>query len=192
MGLGDWLKRRFGGGSTQMVPFYDVANRRVVQIPASELRPGTVQGKVQGIEGLVWLLPDQLQQGAIKHPEFDEGIRDFIRQIQAAFAEQRPLLFEEWEDGFRRDASPEREIAIWSHAADVYTAFTRTEPSAERRRDVYRCIVACLTLGPDVVWHVLRPEVLSRPEAARVVDRFFGKTSEPGSGASRGRDADPS
>jgi hypothetical protein len=46
-----------------------------------------------------------------------------VRQIQAAFAEHRQLTFEEWEEGFRRDANPEREIAIWSHAADVYITF---------------------------------------------------------------------
>src|SRR5262245_41215003 len=122
MGLRDWLKRRFGGGprTAEMVRFYDVESRRVVDIPASVLRPGAVQAQVQGIDGLVWLLPDQLKQGEIKHPEFDEGIRDYIRQIQGAFAEHRPLSFEEWEDGFRRDADPEREIALWSHAADVY------------------------------------------------------------------------
>src|SRR5438477_2186522 len=166
MGLGDWLKRRFGHGrsSGEMVPFFDVESGRVVQIPATELRPGAVQARVQGIEGLVWLLPDQLKPGEVKHPPFDEDVRAYIRQIQAAFAEHRPLSFEEWEDGFRRDAEPAREIALWSHAADVYTAFAGTEPSPERRKDVYRCIVACLTTGPDTVWHVLRPAVLSRAE----------------------------
>jgi hypothetical protein len=190
MGLRDWLKRRFGsgGGSTQMVPFFDVESGRVVQIPVSELRPGTVQARVQGIEGLVWLLPDQLKQGNIKHPPFDEGIRAYIRQIQEAFAEQRSLSFDEWEDGFRRDTNPEREIAIWSHAADIYTAFAGSEPSAERRRDMYRCIVACLTSGPDAVWHVLKLEVLSRVEAAQVVNRFFGKSAEPGPSANQPRE----
>ena len=177
MGLSDWLKRRFGGGGrpTEMVPFFDVASGRVVRIPASELRPGVVQARMQGVEGLVWLLPDQLQQGEVRHPPFDEGIRAYIRQIQEAFAEHRPLSFEEWEDGFRRDANPEREIALWSHAADVYTAFAGGEPSPGRRKDVYRCIVACLTTTPDNVWHVLRPAVLTRAEAEQVVHRFYGK-----------------
>jgi hypothetical protein len=180
MGLGDWLKRRFGnrGGSSEMVQFYDVESRRIVQIPASELRPGAVRAQVQGIEGLVWLLPRQLKQGDVKHPPFEEEIRAYIRQIQEAFAEQRTLSFEEWEDGFRRDANPEREIALWSHAADIYTAFAGSEPSAERRRDIYRCIVACLTSGPDAVWHVLKPEFISRVEAEKVVHRFFGKNAE--------------
>jgi len=179
MGLGNWLKRRFGNGGrpTKMVPFFDVPSGRVVQIPAAELRPGTVQARVDGIDGIVWLLPDELQQGPIQHPEFGEDIREYIRQIHTAFAEHRSLSFEEWEEGFRRDTNPEREIAIWSHAADVYTAFADVEPSAERRGDVYRCIVACMTSGPADVWHVLKPEVLSRSEAEQVVNRFFGKSA---------------
>jgi hypothetical protein len=181
MGLRDWLRRAFGKRqpSQEMVPFLDVEAGRVVNIPACELRPGTIQVQLLGSNEVVWALPQQLRQGEIKHPEFNEGVRAYIRQIQDAFAEQRPLSFEEWEEGFRRDAHPEREIALWSHAADVYTAFTKEEPSAERRRDVYRCIMTCLTTGPDGVWNVLRPEVLTRDEAEQIVNRFFGNRGEP-------------
>lgn len=181
MGLGDWLRRLFGGRSrsTEMVPFLDVEAGRVVRIPASELRPGVVQVRLHPSGELVWALPEQLRPGERKHLEFDEGIREYIRQIQTAFAEHYPLSFEEWEDGFRRDANPEREIALWSHAGDVYTAFAGTEPDAARRKDVYECIVACMTTGPAAVWKVLRPKVLSRAEAEQVVQRFFGKQFRP-------------
>jgi hypothetical protein len=180
MGLGDWLRKAFSvrRPSQEMVPFLDVEAGRVVRIPASELRPGAMQVRLQDSGEVVWALPEQILAGEVKHAEFDEGIRDYIRQIQDAFAEQRPLSFEEWEEGFRRDTNPEREIALWSHAADVYIAFTASEPSAESRRDVYRCIVTCMATSPDAVWHVLRPEVLSREEAGRVVNRFFGKRAE--------------
>jgi hypothetical protein len=177
MGLGDWLRKVFGRKPPrETVPFYDVESRRVVRIPAAELRPGAVRARVQGIEEVVWVWPDQLEPSEVKHPPFAEDVRDYIRQIQATFAEHRPLSFEEWENGFRRDANPAQEIALWSHAADVYTAFAGTEPSAARRKDLYRCIVACLTAGPDGVWHVLRLEALSRAEAEPVVNRFFGKS----------------
>jgi len=177
MGLGDWLRKTFGGWppSREMVPFLDAEAGRVVRIPSSELRPGAVQVRLQGTDEVVWALPEQLHQGEIQHPEFDEGIRDYIRQIQAAFAEHRPLSFEDWEEGFRRDGNPEREIAIWSHAADIYSAFTADESSAARRRDVYRSIVTCMTTRPDTVWKVLRPEALSQAEAEQLVNRFFGK-----------------
>lgn len=176
MGLGDWLRKLFGRRSArqEMVPFLDAENGRVVRIPAAELRPGAVRVRLLNTGEVVWALPEQLQMGEIKHPEFDEQTRDCIRQIQAAFAEHRPLSFEEWEDGFRRDTTPAREIAIWLHAAEVYTAFVESEPSVERRRDIYRCVVTCMTTGPDEVWYVLRPQVLSREEAEQVVGRFFG------------------
>ncbi len=182
MGLGDWLRKMFGGRrhsqdpSQEMVPFLDAETGRVVRIPASELHSGAIQIRLQGSDEVIWALAEQLHQGEIKHPEFDEGIREYVRRIQAAFAEHRSLSFEEWEEGFRRDANPEKEIALWTHAANVYTAFAGNEPAADRRKDIYRCIMTCLTTGPDAVWKVLRPELLSQVEAEQVVNRFFGKT----------------
>lgn len=180
MGLRGWFRRRFGRAEnrTGMVRFYDVETRRLVHIPASELRPGAVQAQVEGIDGPVWLLAEQLRPGAVKHAPFEEGVRDYIRHIRESFVEHNDLSLDEWEEGFRRDAHPEQEIALWSHAANVYTAFARDEPSASRRGDLYRCIIACLTTGPDAVWHILQPEVLDREEAQRVVNRFFGRSAE--------------
>jgi len=164
----------------ETVRFYDVDTGKVVTIPAAELAPGAMRAQVHGIDGIVWLLADKLNPGGLKHPPFQEDVRNDIRQIQAAFAEQRPLSFEEWEDGFRRDANPGPEIALWCHAADVYTAFAAEETSAIRRREVFRCIGACMIACPDSVWRVFKAEALSRSEAEAVVVRFYGKQAEPG------------
>ena len=159
----------------ETVRFYDVDTGKLVTIPASELAPGAVRAQVHGIEEIVWLLPDKLKQGGLKHPPFEEGVRDYICKIQAAFAEQRPLSFEEWEDGFRCDANPGPEIALWSHAADVYTAFADGEPSSDRRQEVFRCIVTCMNATPDTIWRVFKAEALSRSDAEAVIARFYGK-----------------
>lgn len=176
MKLSAWIKSLFKrpASSGNLVPFYDVPSRRVVRIPPSELRPGCVQARVEGIEGIVWLLPEQLQQSEIRHPPFDEEIRSHNREIQAAFAEHRDISFDEWEEGFRRDANPEREIAGFWYAADVYRSFTANEESPERRREIYRLLIACMTTSPDSVWHVVELELLSRSEAERIVQRFYG------------------
>lgn len=166
------------GPRGEWVSFLDVVSNRVVRIPASELRPGCVQARVEGIAGIVWLLPEQLQQGEIRHPPFDEALRAVIRDIREAFAEHRDLSFEEWEDGFRRDVHAEREIAIWSCAADVYRHFAADEPSAGRRADVYSLLIACMTTtSPESVWHVVELSELARPEAERIVRRFYGGES---------------
>ncbi len=74
MGLSNWFKRNFGKSSPsrETVPFLGVESGRVVHIPASELRPGAIQVQVQGSNELVWALPEQLHQGDIKHPPFNE------------------------------------------------------------------------------------------------------------------------
>lgn len=167
-----------------LVPFYDVPSRRVIQIPPTELRPGCVQARVEGVEGIVWILPEQLQEAPIRHPPFDEKMRSYIRDIQEAFAEHRDLSVEEWEEGFRRDGNPAREIAGFSYAADVYRLFTKEEPDATRRTDVYRLLIACMTTSPDSVWHVVNLNALTRPEAERIVRRFYGgeKAGDPATG----------
>jgi hypothetical protein len=38
---------------------------------------------------------------------------------------------------------------------------------------VYAVIVACLTAGPEGVWHVLKAPSLERAEVERIVGRFF-------------------
>lgn len=176
MNLFAWIKSLFKtpASSGELVSFYDVPSRRVVRIPPSELRPGCIQVRIQGIEGIVWVEPEQLQPGEIRHPPFDEELRSYIRDIHVTFAEHRDISFEEWELGFRRDANPEREIAGFLYAADVYRLFTANEGSPERRREVYRLLIACMTTSPDAVWHVVKLKTLSRPEAERIVHRFYG------------------
>jgi hypothetical protein len=179
MGFMNWIRGLFGRQShpKARVPFYDVASRRVIYIPPEELAPGAVRAKIQGIEGVVWILADQLQAGPLQHPPFDEDVRQHIRRIQETFSEHRPMTSAEWEDGFRRDRDPVPEIALWIHASNIYQDFAKAEALAERRKHLYQVIVACLTSTPDMVRRVLPQGSLSSEEIDRVVGRFFPKRS---------------
>lgn len=179
MGFRDWHNRLVAKRApSDTVPFYDFDSKTLTHIPRRELGPGAIQVQMEGMSGLVWLLANQLHPGPIRQEPFDEETRNYIRHIKDSFAEHQDLTLDEWEDGFRRDAHPEREIAMWSHAADVYVQSTADEPSAKRRAEVYRCLVACMTAGPDSVWDVFRPRALDPTKAQRVVDRFYGKDVE--------------
>lgn len=117
----------------------------------------------------MWVSP-----GTIKHAALGESMCADIRAIQVAFAEHDLLSMEEWEDGFQRDATPEREIALWLRAANIYRTFSVGEISVERRRDVYRCVVACMVATAATIWSVFRPEMLTDEEATAIVDAYFG------------------
>jgi hypothetical protein len=181
MRLPGWIRTLLRGSrpAKKLVPFYDVPSRQLVHIPPSELRPGCIQARVEGIEGIVWLVPQDLSPGEVRHPAFGEDVLAYIRDIQEAFEEHRSLSVEEWEEGFRRDSQPLREIALWSHAADVYRLFGAGWPE-EWRRDLYRLIVACLTTSREAVWHVVKLSDLPRSQAERVVERFFGPATSTG------------
>lgn len=176
MRFGDWLRKTFAGRrpTSEMVPFYDAEAGRVVQIPASELRPGFVRIRLEPGGESAWALAAQFCPSTeFRYPEFDELHRNYIRRIQTVFAEHRPLSLKEWEDGFRCDVNMEYEIALWLVAADTYLAFAGNEPDLRRRRDVYGCILTCMTSDPDNIWNVFRPEALSRAEAEQIVSRCF-------------------
>ena len=179
MGFIAWVRGLFRGSVKpgERVPFYDVPSRRVIYIPPEELAPGAVRAKIQGIEGVVWVLADQVQSGPLQHPPFDEDVRQHIHRIQETFTEHRPMTSAEWEDGFRRDRDPVPEIALWIHASNIYRDFAKDEPLGERRKHVYQVIVACLTSTPDMVRRVLPQGCLSSEEIDRIVARFFPKQS---------------
>jgi hypothetical protein len=157
----------------QQIRYYDVDSRQVVMIPSSELSAGAVCTTVDGIEGEVWTMPVSLHESTFKHPPFNETVRNYLEQIRTAFAEHYPLTLEEWEDGFRRDENASQQIAVWLYAAEIYKAFVSSEPSANRRGDIYRCIVSCMMAGRDSIWEIYQPHSIRLAEAEEIVSRFY-------------------
>jgi len=170
---------------TQRVSVYDFETQTFSTIPAAELAPGMVCVRIDGVEGDVWVDGAQLPLNSHQHPPFDEEIRDLLRQIQAALDEVYPMSLEGWEDGFRRDHSPEREIAYWLHLAQVYARLTAPDDplgaTFERRQDVFTILTRCGIAPRERVLTVTDLETLSREEAKRVVDAFF-EAGEPAQG----------
>ncbi|MCI5192070.1 MAG: hypothetical protein D3919_10240 [Candidatus Electrothrix sp. AW5] len=65
------------------------------------------------------------QTGPIRHSELPASLIERIQKFEKTFAEVYPVTHQEWLDGFKRDANPEREIAIWEQMASVYTRFLK-------------------------------------------------------------------
>jgi hypothetical protein len=157
----------------EQIRYYDVDTRQVVMIPFSELSAGAVCATVDGIEGEVWMLPVSLQGNVFRHPPFDETVRDTIEQIRTAFAEHNPLTLEEWEAWFRREENASHQIAVLLRAAEIYQAFAAMEPSGNRRRDIYRCIVSCMRASQNTVWDIYQPHAIRLADAEAIVSRYF-------------------
>ena len=157
-----------------MARVYDFKTRELYQIPDAELAPGMIEARVHGIDGTVWVEASQLRRGEPKYFQFGEDLREDIRAITAVFDEVYPQSLEEWEDGFRRDAHPKREIDLWLHMADVFSMATEGKSlTLQQKRDYFRVIVACSNASRDKVLYVAKREVISREKAEEIVNLFF-------------------
>lgn len=174
MSLKQWITKLLSSNaSDETVKCYDIDAKKVVSISKNEIGPGFVQARIEGQDGLVWVNASKLEPAPIKHASFDQEARSYIQQIQGVFSEHYRLSVEEWEDGFRRDSTPEREIAIWLYSSEVYEKFSGNLESGEERAELYRCIVACMNTHREAIWDVLEIEVLNREFVEKVIARFF-------------------
>ncbi len=152
---------------------YSHDNPNLATTPAKDLNPGETLTGGDRIESEVEFHSATIDQCDFKHPPFNQSIRVYIEQIQAAFAEHYPISFEEWENGFRRDENAAQQIAVWWYAADVYKEFAGNESSEQRRADIYRCVFCCMTSNRDTIGDIYQPHAISRSEAKRIEDRYF-------------------
>ncbi len=160
---------------TQHVRFLDVATGEIRNIPPSELPPNAMNVQVQGVSGKVWIDPRLLQDSPIQHPPLDEETRAKVAVIQQAFSEVDPQTLEDWVDSFRRESNLPQELALWTHAALVFSEHAATLPSRELRQDLYSCTLACLTQGRDGAKLHFKPKSLSPEQAASYIDSFFAR-----------------
>ena len=166
--------RLFSGRNPDLVPYHDFALKQTVMVPKSELRPGVILVHLTGQDMPVYADPSQLVPGAYRQPPFTGEAAACIRTLAAELQDVFPQSAEEWEDGFRRDLAPEREIASWLRVSSVLTALTdRFQFNAAERRECFRILVACATGGRDTVRERSDPKLLSEDVFRETVTLFF-------------------
>ena|SRR5947209_9232791 len=117
----------------------------------------------------------QLKQGPHQFPPFPPVVRDQIRWIQETFQEVCPDSVDEWEDGFRRDAHPIREIEIWKAMAVVYRRFAdQGERSRGHNEDVWRVLLVACTVGPapETAIEAGKVRTLSQDEVETIIEAY--------------------
>jgi hypothetical protein len=163
----------------QTVRVLDAETQQIITIPASELTPGMMRVRIEGVEGDVFVEAGTLETSPHRHPPFDEKTRDFLRQLQEALAEVRPKTVEQWEDGFRRDAHPDREMRFWAGVAACYRHFIEGKVHGHAvRQDIFRLVFVCLNTGPDAALATVNLAVLSRKRAGQITAEIAAKATE--------------
>jgi hypothetical protein len=138
-----------------------------------------VRSRVVGVEGEVWVDASQAgEDDTVRHPPFNEAVREQLRVIQEVFRDVRPQTLEKWELDFRKDLNPDQEIARWLVMADAFTQFTRGRQLHEdQKRDIFKVVLAYVTNGADFVSKTVSPTTLSRKRVREMVETLRGLES---------------
>ena len=159
---------------TASVAIYDFETRELRWVAAQALPTGLLQVQVTGIDHPVWVDPAKLKQGGLRHPPFEPEVREVFTQLKLALDEVYPRTIDEWEDGFRRDSDPEREIAIWMHIANVYQAVTSKRPfSLTARHDILKVLLACTTAPREFVLQTVPITAITEDDARATIEAFY-------------------
>ena len=126
------------------------------------------QSQVQQVD------PATLKPGPIQHEELTPEQFDRIARLQRIFSEVDRSPLEKWIDNFKRDMSPDSEIAIWERMADVYVKYTsQRDLSLEAKGDVFQVVlVRSTTSDEEKVLKQLNLKVLNTEEARDVMRLF--------------------
>jgi len=168
------------GFARHKVKFRDAESGRTVSIPASELTPDTTRVRIVGKTGDVWLdRSERVVEGEIRHPHFSPEVIAQMSLLRDAFREVYPMTLEEWEEGFRMDMHPEREIALWLHMRRCYLHFTESRVlSIDQKEDIFNMIVMTTIQGSDFVARNVRLRTLSKKRVREIAAFVQGTWAE--------------
>lgn len=163
----------------KMVNVYDFDTKIVSAIPAPELAPGMIEAEVEGI-GKVWVQASKGKfQTEYQHPPFSDEVREILRRLRKIFHEFYPRTLDEWEDGFRKDRNPDREIAIWLRMGAVYEECTVKRGLTRHQREGYfKFILLCTTCERAHIFEVADLTAITREQADYALELFYSTSGE--------------
>ena len=162
------------------VKVYNFQTKQTSTIPAAELAPGMVRVKLETGE-VVWAKVTDLKQGPVRHPPFEGEVRELVVRIQKSLEEVYPHTYEFWEDGFRRDANAEREIALWLHISRIHSDFVKSRTTnLEERKDAFHVLVACSNGSEETALQTVQLSSLKQTDAQLLVQKFFHGEKDEG------------
>ena len=102
-----------------------------------------------------------------------------VQRLQKTFHEVDPSPVEKWAEDFRRDANPEREMAIWESMATAYEAFTASNSlTMDGKKEVYQVVLLRSGAPDDEVLKHLDLKILTEKDA-RAIMALFATKPEP-------------
>lgn len=160
--------------SMEKVKVYNFQTKRTITIPMEELAPGMVEVKISGLEGTYYVDSTQIISDEYRHPTFKGCLKEKIDKLRSILVEVRPCSYEAWEDGFRRDKNPEREIDIWLNIANKYQQWTENKfRNSKQKKEVFTLLHSCMTGAKETVLMRCKLNFIDKESAQEIIEDCY-------------------
>lgn len=163
-----------------MIKFYDFETKKSHMIPANEITSDMIEVKIEGENGTAWVYKSQLKvSDNFLHPEFSDEIRQLIRQIKSYIDDIYYLSQEEWEECFRKDRNPAKEIRGWLKVGRVYKDITSKEIyTEEQKSDLLQIILSCNSgKNAEAIYSNIEFKSFNKEKALDLINKIISNSS---------------
>jgi hypothetical protein len=89
----------------------------------------------------------KLQRGPVRHPELPLTLVARVNYLRTTLEEAYPQSMDQWLDGFKRDANPDREVLWWERLARCYVAYNALKELTIHQKRVLFKVIFNLLMG---------------------------------------------
>ena len=120
-----------------------------------------------------WVDPASLKPGPIKHQGLSPKQMERIYKLRDTLAEVEHSPIEKWVDNFKRDANPDKELAVWERIAAGYMRYCSKRPlSIEAKKDVFQLLLLRSMASEQEVLNHVKLTTLTVGEAKETLKEF--------------------
>ena len=114
-----------------------------------------------------------LKPGPIRHQRLSSNQMERIYKLRDALAEVEHSTIEKWVDNFKRDADPDKELAVWEKIAAGYTRYcSKRLLSIEAKKDVFQLLLLRSMAPEQEVLNHIKLKTLTVDEAKETLKEF--------------------
>jgi hypothetical protein len=120
-----------------------------------------------------WVAPASLEPGPIRREGLSSIQMERIHKLRNALAEVYHSPIEKWVDNFKRDADPDKELAVWERIAAGYTQYcSKRLLSIEAKKDVFQLLLLRSMAPEQEVLNRIKLKTLTVDEAKEILKEF--------------------
>jgi hypothetical protein len=114
-----------------------------------------------------------LHPGPVRHQQLNPKQMERIYKLRDTLAEVERSPIEKWVDNFKRDANPDKELAVWERIAAGYTRYCSSRPlSVEAKKDVFQLLLLRSMASEREVLNHIKLKTLTVDEAKETLKEF--------------------